>query len=728
MLSAFVALLTQTKVEVAICIFIDGLDEFDGRYHAVVKIIDSLADQTFVKICLSSRPLLDFEKAFAGRPSLRLQELTFDSIRAYARVQLFESIEQRVSNGKYDRERATKLCEKIVYQAGGVFLWAVIVIRDVHDGLQDVVDLAELERVIQNLPEDVESLYVRMLNQIKPAYRRDAARFLQIVLNYSGYGLDLLKLYFIDTQRVSHDLPLDYKRVDTNALVEACHALKTQLLSHTSGLLDLNQTRRIRAGYFERVDCDQILFTKIDVLHRTVKDFLLQNTAAKSFLAAAGSSEEHLRLSIARGTFAHLDYLSQWHSETPDFRAYAKIFSLLESAMMQVSNVESLVGAAQSKLMRSLDAFSFTPKVRDLKLYSDLGIYYPFILRPFKDPYDLIGMAAASGMLHYICRILNLSSVESQAYHEVLLNCQRYTAKPTVQRTLSWIVPVRRDLHYSSYREQLRQYLRWKEPVEKGSTDDGVDCDTLAETYLLACCQMRFGFGTLENTLRLIQVLLQAGADPMVQFQKPRSSSERIPYCFWTEWQGFLRQLIRQSLAERPKGEFGNGFILPARVTSQVKLDDIFKVTKALLAQGADINHQTKDSLSFVFKDSRLEVSDEFQLEVFHSAMLLFNQVFNAYTEFRDFAAAVDSLVKRPLRKIVLIYSRGGRFLLNAKPVKAFPNDEESDILWPLIEKYHKSRQRHDKDALTSAIKWVWRAHHPDIHLSEDLWIRDVYS
>ena len=52
--------------------FIDGLDEFDGPYDSVIKLITNVSDQEHVKICVSSRPLLAFEEAFNGNPCIRV--------------------------------------------------------------------------------------------------------------------------------------------------------------------------------------------------------------------------------------------------------------------------------------------------------------------------------------------------------------------------------------------------------------------------------------------------------------------------------------------------------------------------------------------------------------------------------------------------------------------------------------------------------------------------------
>ena len=63
--------------------FIDGLDEYEGDDADVAEIFGNASISQNVKICVSSRQHQVFEDAFAGRPGLRLQELTFPDIRRY---------------------------------------------------------------------------------------------------------------------------------------------------------------------------------------------------------------------------------------------------------------------------------------------------------------------------------------------------------------------------------------------------------------------------------------------------------------------------------------------------------------------------------------------------------------------------------------------------------------------------------------------------------------------
>jgi len=56
-----------------LCLFIDGLDEYEGDHTAIARLLTKIGEHEHVKICISSRPLLQFEKVFTLCPTLRLQ-------------------------------------------------------------------------------------------------------------------------------------------------------------------------------------------------------------------------------------------------------------------------------------------------------------------------------------------------------------------------------------------------------------------------------------------------------------------------------------------------------------------------------------------------------------------------------------------------------------------------------------------------------------------------------
>ena len=76
--------------DLKLCLFIDGLDEYEGEHIDVIKIIENLVCSSSIKICFSSRPWVVFERFFGNNSGqkLRLQELTRADIARFARDEL----------------------------------------------------------------------------------------------------------------------------------------------------------------------------------------------------------------------------------------------------------------------------------------------------------------------------------------------------------------------------------------------------------------------------------------------------------------------------------------------------------------------------------------------------------------------------------------------------------------------------------------------------------------
>ncbi len=88
LMRAFHAFLDVALGQMNVCLFIDGLDEFDGDYGQIIHFFKGLGegpDGGRIKMCLSSRPWDVFERAFQlSVPSLRLQDLSYGDMHTYA--------------------------------------------------------------------------------------------------------------------------------------------------------------------------------------------------------------------------------------------------------------------------------------------------------------------------------------------------------------------------------------------------------------------------------------------------------------------------------------------------------------------------------------------------------------------------------------------------------------------------------------------------------------------
>lgn len=158
-----------------LCLFIDGLDKYDGDCEAIADLLKDVASSPHVKVCVSSRPWLVFEEAFENGVGLRLQDLTYANIRNCVRgpLEANKKMEQlAVSNP----EHATALVSEIVTNANGVFLWVRLVVWSLLDGLRNRDSISDLQKRLESLLADLDAFHGFMINCINPFYMQQASR------------------------------------------------------------------------------------------------------------------------------------------------------------------------------------------------------------------------------------------------------------------------------------------------------------------------------------------------------------------------------------------------------------------------------------------------------------------------------------------------------------------------------------------------------------------------
>jgi hypothetical protein len=146
----------QTE-EYAFCFFIDGLDEYEAdrfEHRAVAKSLCNWAKQTNVKICVSSRPEIEF----VGTEPVHLHDLTTLDIYQFSR-HMFETDE----DFPLVKEIYLELVCKIVNMAEGVFLWASLVTKLLIVEVSLHSDHDILRQKLYSLPRELDDLYDKMI-------------------------------------------------------------------------------------------------------------------------------------------------------------------------------------------------------------------------------------------------------------------------------------------------------------------------------------------------------------------------------------------------------------------------------------------------------------------------------------------------------------------------------------------------------------------------------------
>lgn len=159
-----------------VCILLDGLDEYEGDKWSLATFVREMANPR-VKICIASRPDSAFSITFKDLTTVKMEERNTPAIDTMVR----QTIECMTEPGFYDSSTAVELARRISEMAKGVFLWAHFAIKEVRDGLSEGMDLPDLYKKLDNVPQELEKIYSRILEKLKPEDRQKTTHMLQLV-------------------------------------------------------------------------------------------------------------------------------------------------------------------------------------------------------------------------------------------------------------------------------------------------------------------------------------------------------------------------------------------------------------------------------------------------------------------------------------------------------------------------------------------------------------------
>ena len=304
--------LEEQGIPMRLCIFVDGMDEYrtpedlglspdeliirrKKGYTDIAEVFSQLAKSRVIKLCLSSRPLVQFRDAFGvSSNSLKLEDLTYDDIKNYT-TQVLEKKPRWLALTTQSPIAGGQLITNIVDKALGVFLWVVLVTHLLIDGLQDGDSLKELQENLDSMPVELggeDGLYALMMRNIKLEHRRQCFEILQLI-RYSRSPPSLLTLAFADgefrdfiSNGSENVLPLQFDQVRYHS-----DRMEDRLNSRCAGLVEVVKKESVGPGAVT-YSSDRVQF-----MHQTAKEFVEQSQMWKTFLPdAPGCFNPHLSL------------------------------------------------------------------------------------------------------------------------------------------------------------------------------------------------------------------------------------------------------------------------------------------------------------------------------------------------------------------------------------------------------------------------------------------------
>ncbi len=286
-----------------ICLFADGLDEYEGSYRDLVDLFKDVEsrlganERPRVKICLASRPepvLIVLLNESAG---FRMQDCNASSISLYVSRRLEPILETDAGS------EVRRLAERTSKMAEGIFLWAILATDDVIEQWACGTPFFEIEKGLQSLPTDLDDMYTRILGRIKSNHRREGILMLYLA-TYAAHTLTVEQLYMaVSISTAEGDVSIE------RPTSEIISSFARRVSAYTCGLLDVSyhprgesesvqtthdETAEFGSGFSGQSEPDNPVRT-VDVkpLHETVRTFLERSEAARNFFKDEATNHCH---------------------------------------------------------------------------------------------------------------------------------------------------------------------------------------------------------------------------------------------------------------------------------------------------------------------------------------------------------------------------------------------------------------------------------------------------
>jgi hypothetical protein len=399
LIQAFEHLFQQAGDDSRFCLFVDGLDEYDGDPFNIINLFTNISKLPNVKLCLSSRPIYEFVNAFRSYPTLRLQDLSFNDIKQYVDDELGANDLMRKLHHTEPQE-APKLSLEIIDKADGVFLWVKLVVISLLRGLRNSDHVSDLQRRLRLLPPSLEDLFSHILGRLEPVYLEQSSRIFQIFatsLRRDG-RLTSLQLSFAEDPNVDSLLSSRTQPMSETERAARVELVDVWLVTRCGGLIEANNPSSSNG-----------LDRNLSYLHRTVRDFLELPQVWSRILGPTRESDFNSHVSLLRSEVFFLKFVSFPKQPGKLFMEFT--LALVYQAELETRQAEVLLLDELDRVMQlSNDSSSFwggmeefkgqNPQHNFLALAVWCGLYH-YVAHKIESQPDVVRMKEGCPLLRY---------------------------------------------------------------------------------------------------------------------------------------------------------------------------------------------------------------------------------------------------------------------------------------------------------------------------------------
>ena len=228
-----------------ICVFIDGIDEFDRDedLQQLLDLIKKLAGFPRTKLCLSSRPETHVERFLSQYSKLRLQDLTTKDMKICIRDRL-DRVYKLYPSMTIKTGDIEEFFRLMTEKADGVFLWVYFALNSLLKGMRNEDDFEVLLIRLEELPTGMERLYEQMwlrLNGDEERYRREASLY----FSYDEfYPRSLFEMTIALDENIQTKYLQEMQPQDPTQIAQKCEILRKRILTTCAGLLEIPEIVR----------------------------------------------------------------------------------------------------------------------------------------------------------------------------------------------------------------------------------------------------------------------------------------------------------------------------------------------------------------------------------------------------------------------------------------------------------------------------------------------------
>ena len=346
-------LISQNEIPFKFCLFIDGLDEYEGDETEIAELFAQLSSTNRMKCCVSSRPHKPFLDAFCDVPRMRLQDLTYQDIQRYVSDKL--EADARMRRLAMARPHDVQdLVNEIVSSASGVFLWIRLVVASLLRGLGNDDEIEDLQARLRVIPKDLESLYKDMILRVDEMYQQESSRMFLLVHTAASARWDesntvkplsalTLRYAIEDHKSLASTAPTNF--TDMGTITIRSEDTISRLATRCGGLLEahVNENGPARA---------EVMF-----MHRTVKDFL-ERPDNKTLLEGRATKGRAPRFIPEFAILKAMVLVLKLDNLVPDIGCAFPVF--MKDAIIYARRVESLPDLPRDGVNVVMDEFAGT--------------------------------------------------------------------------------------------------------------------------------------------------------------------------------------------------------------------------------------------------------------------------------------------------------------------------------------------------------------------------------